>query len=236
MACLWLSGPLIIPLLILSPPVPQLFPTLSRVKKTDSRSQSEPPQHSPSSLCIPSPHTSHIYIFSDHRTVIFPSEGEQWWGPYVTLWCWLFCWSWLFIFYFFNCSSFESAYVYAVLNNEENWSREQLRQIRSSLLHFYSASLAFSTGRPPYHFSFAFLSSGMFLLCLHESKAVSGLFLSLLSPGCISFALHTSFLVESLKHCILRKKFLCKCCNFYNWLSSLEFFSSGSPFLSSLLN
>lgn len=202
MACLWLSGPLIIPLLILSPPVPRLFPTLSRVRKTDSRSHSEPPQHSPlpyASCLLTLPTSIYLVTIEPPYSQQKGSNDEDHMLP-----CGVDC-SAGPDFFFFYCSSFESAYVYAVLNIEENWSWEQLRQIRSSLLHLYSASLAFSTGRPPHHFSFALLSSGMFLLCLHESKAVSGLFLSLLSPGHISFALHTSSLIESLKHCILRK-------------------------------
>lgn len=68
--------------------------------------------------------------------------------------------------------------------------------------------------------------SWIFLLCPHESRAVSGLYF--LIPVCSHFALLTSFLAEPLKHCLLRK-FLCKYYSFYNWLSSL----GSSPVLAS---
>lgn len=68
--------------------------------------------------------------------------------------------------------------------------------------------------------------SGTFLLCPHESRAISGLYFLILV--CSHFALLTSFLAEPLKHCLLRK-FLCKYYSFYNWLSSL----GSSPVLAS---
>lgn len=54
-------------------------------------------------------------------------------------------------------------------------SQEPLRQIPLSLLHLFPAVLASSPAHAPCCFSFALFYSGIFLLCLHESKVVPGL-------------------------------------------------------------
>lgn len=92
--------------------------------------------------------------------------------------------------------------VDAVLSLEENRGQEQRRQI-FSLLHRYSAFLASLPG-VLLTASLLLFQSGIFLLCLHESKAVFGLLFLLLSPVCSQCALHI-FLVEPSKHCILRR-------------------------------
>lgn len=225
MACLWFWGSLI-SLLFLSPPVPQLLPNLSSSAKGWQReTELAIPAFSslPCLTCPVSSHTFHLYIFSDRKKNHIPIRSKRntvsmthlWQGPYVTVWSFRFASHNLFY-----CSNLRSSSVYVIPNFLETQKSGTTEADPFSLLHMYTAFLACSPGHVPYaslllsfiqgYFCFACMRAKLFL----DSRSVS--------PVCNYFVL-CIFLVEPLKHCILRK-FLCKYCNFYNWLSSLEFF------------
>lgn len=120
----------------------------------------------------------------------------------------------------FYCSHLRSSSVYVIpnfLENQKSATPEADILISASYLHCFLSIFSWACSLLLLFCSFI---QGYFCFACMRAK----LFLDFcsMSPVCNYFVLYIC-LVEPLKHCILRK-FLCKYCNFYNWLSSLEFF------------